>query len=307
MCAENFATPGMIMLSYLVTYPLVPLFTLFQLSVRPHRDFYKFDSRDTKSATISDSKDLKTIDKRNAELLFKAGATVKTQPYQAPVYLSYRELVKSLQKQGWKGFYKGFFAGMIVKEMQFYNVRANEETMILRNISNISQGSLFVFLYFSNVFSDFFAHIFRVAQTRFIIQNPNKEFSIFKGYRSYVFDFPVRKLDFFTGFGTRLPANAFEAASLCLVMSKNYFLSYIIWFLSYPIETVGRRLECQINKPGMIPMRYKNTFHALKLITKEEGFRGLYRGFPIFFAHRIAFTQVFNSLTSLGRLSDENY
>lgn len=29
----------------------------------------------------------------------------------------------------------------------------------------------------------------------------------------------------------------------------------------------------------MIPHRYEGTLHALKLITKEEGIRGLYRGF----------------------------
>lgn len=58
----------------------------------------------------------------------------------------------------------------------------------------------------------------------------------------------------------------------------------------YPWITIIRRLNCQvelfINKksalPGMIPYRYTGPIHALKLISREEGIRGLYRGFASF-------------------------
>ena len=47
----------------------------------------------------------------------------------------------------------------------------------------------------------------------------------------------------------------------------------------YPFITIMRRLHCQDELPGMIPRRYEGWFHALKLIIKEEGVRGIYRGF----------------------------
>ena len=53
-----------------------------------------------------------------------------------------------------------------------------------------------------------------------------------------------------------------------------------------------RRLECQSAKnAGMIPMRYIGPLHAFGLTLREEGFKGLYRGY---FAYLIA-TAIFTT------------
>lgn len=50
-------------------------------------------------------------------------------------------------------------------------------------------------------------------------------------------------------------------------------------FLSYPFTTVQKRLQCQMDRVGMIPQRYSGVIHGLNLIRAEEGFKGLYRGY----------------------------
>lgn len=50
--------------------------------------------------------------------------------------------------------------------------------------------------------------------------------------------------------------------------------------IQYPILTVQRRLEGQsYNRAGMIPSRYMGAVHGLGLTYREEGLRGLYRGY----------------------------
>ena len=53
--------------------------------------------------------------------------------------------------------------------------------------------------------------------------------------------------------------------------------------LAYPLLTAQRRLEAQSNnRPGMIPMRYIGPLHCLGLMFREEGMRGLYRGYTAY-------------------------
>ena len=50
----------------------------------------------------------------------------------------------------------------------------------------------------------------------------------------------------------------------------------------YPFNTAFRRLACQHRDiPGMIPLRYKGMWHAMRLIAQEEGIKGLYKGFGL--------------------------
>lgn len=50
----------------------------------------------------------------------------------------------------------------------------------------------------------------------------------------------------------------------------------------------------------MIPHRYMNATHALGLIRREEGFKGLYRGFS---AHIVAQAVIISAIPFLAELS----
>lgn len=52
--------------------------------------------------------------------------------------------------------------------------------------------------------------------------------------------------------------------------------------LVYPLMTAMRRVQCQDKIAGMLPIRYEGVWHAVKLITAEEGIRGLFRGYAAF-------------------------
>ena len=53
--------------------------------------------------------------------------------------------------------------------------------------------------------------------------------------------------------------------------------------IQYPLLTVQRRLECQSgDRPGMIPSRYIGPIHALGLMWRDEGMRGLFRGYTAY-------------------------
>ena len=53
--------------------------------------------------------------------------------------------------------------------------------------------------------------------------------------------------------------------------------------LQYPILTVQRRMECQTrDRMGMIPTRYLGPVHATGLMLREEGMRGLFRGYTAY-------------------------
>jgi len=64
---------------------------------------------------------------------------------------------------------------------------------------------------------------------------------------------------------------------------EGYLLSnFIAQTVAYPLTTILRRLHCQDRLPGMLPYRYTGAWNAFKTISKEEGVKGLYRGFLAF-------------------------
>jgi len=68
--------------------------------------------------------------------------------------------------------------------------------------------------------------------------------------------------------------------------------------LAYPFLTAQRRLECQTTaRAGMLPLRYLGNVHALGLMWREEGLKGLYRGYV---AYLIAVSE---SLITLSQTS----
>ena len=69
----------------------------------------------------------------------------------------------------------------------------------------------------------------------------------------------------------------------------------------YPLVTIQRRIECQSsNRAGMIPMRYMSPLHAFGLTLREEGIRGLYRGYFAFFIATSIYTFSVPILTELS-------
>ena len=84
-----------------------------------------------------------------------------------------------------------------------------------------------------------------------------------------------------------LPKNLLLTGGYVTIYKENPLLSFIIAntiseTLAYPLTTILRRLHCQDKLPGMLPERYSGVWHAFKLITYEEGIRGLYRGYLAF-------------------------
>jgi len=74
---------------------------------------------------------------------------------------------------------------------------------------------------------------------------------------------------------------------------EGYLLSnFIAQTLAYPLTTVLRRLHCQDNKPGMLQYKYTGLLNGLKTIAKEEGVKGLFRGY-------LAFTTIVNYLNRI--------
>ena len=69
---------------------------------------------------------------------------------------------------------------------------------------------------------------------------------------------------------------------------------------SYPLTTIMRRLQCQIELPGMIPLRYGGVWHCFKLMLKEEGVKGFYRGYPLHF-------MVTNAIFTVGMITYINF
>ena len=96
-------------------------------------------------------------------------------------------------------------------------------------------------------------------------------------------------LEMWRGTSCYIPFNFLVAlAGLNINSGVSYtsFLATQLFFqtLAYPILTIQRRLMCQSNyRAGMIPMRYASPVHALGLTFREEGLRGLYRGYVPFF------------------------
>jgi hypothetical protein len=70
--------------------------------------------------------------------------------------------------------------------------------------------------------------------------------------------------------------NYFSSVNLYTYLAQNL----LFHSLAYPILTAQRRLECQTTaRAGMLPLRYLGTIHTLGLMWREEGLKGLYRGY----------------------------
>ena len=81
-----------------------------------------------------------------------------------------------------------------------------------------------------------------------------------------------------------LPKNIIMGIANLNLLPEKPFLSllisnYIGFALTYPIWTVSRRIMSQSSDLGMISNEYKGIWHGLNQIFKQEGIRGLFKGF----------------------------
>lgn len=161
------------------------------------------------------------------------------------------------------------------------NVRQREST-ITAKISTI--------FFFSNVI-DLAIHPLHVAQSRFILQNRLPGFSSYQNFLHFIRLHFTQGYEIYKGCSGLVPINFVNSVMLGMTIRdpslKAYGIASILsTLLTYPVYTAMRRFECQSDRPGMIPKRYKNIWHGLKLIANEEGVKGLYRGFVAYSAAR---------------------
>ncbi len=147
-------------------------------------------------------------------------------------------------------------------------------------------------IFFTSSLMDFALHPLHVAQSRFILQNRLPGFFSYKSLHHFFRLHFLQSHEIYKGCWGMLPINLVNSVFLVLTMKDTSIQTYgaasiLSTLLTYPIVTAMRRYECQNSRPGMIPVRYSNIRHGLKLIANEEGVKGLYRGFAAFSAARL--------------------
>ena len=135
-----------------------------------------------------------------------------------------------------------------------------------------------------------FLHPLHFAEARLVLNNRLPNFSAYKSiYSMVVSTATATGIEQVTrGVSIHLPRSFILAFSGFNYFSSVNLQTFVVTHLAfhslaYPLLTVQRRLECQsADRPGMIPTRYMGAVHATGLMLREEGFRGLYRGYTAY-------------------------
>ena len=253
-----------------------------QLSVTPHKEIYgdyKPENKNSKEL-MKLQNELTLREAKNFELIKQSGVIDGQKPYRAPIYDNYLETIKGLYRQGVLSFYKGNLYRLVTNaasqrcaiSLQWY-LRENYPSMaavsFLRDWMCMSA-------------CDIALHLGFVIENRFILQNRLPTFNIYKNALQL---YMRSNQEVFRGAASHILKNflflfGFYASSI--LYKADYLYSVLLGtFCSYPFLTAFRRVVCESSSmPGLLPVRYLNTIHALFLIRKEEGlFKGLYKGF----------------------------
>lgn len=156
-------------------------------------------------------------------------------------------------------------------------------------------GNYFFINFCAATFASLILHPFHYAESRMILNNRLPNFGAYKS----LFTLALNSRDpsqLIRGLSVHIPVNFLLAFT-----GYNYFTSTNIYTylftqltfssIAYPLLTVQRRLECQsVKNAGMIPMRYIGPLHALGLTLREEGLKGLYRGYLAYLVATSIFT-----------------
>lgn len=276
--------------SSLIIAPFYTIAISRQLSVTPHKEIYgDYINPKTSKELTKISTEVTLRDARNFELVKQSGVVEGNKPYRAPIYDNYLQTIKGLYQQGILGFYKGNFWRL----MTFSSVQRMKITLEWHLKEKYSIFSHLNFLrdFITLSICDMLLHPAFVIENRYILQNRNPQFQIYKNFLK----FKLRSFDdFYKGVLSHIPKNFLFLSGFYLYYifptQGNFSLGYIIGSIfSYPVLTGLRRITCESSSlPGLLPVRYLNLVHAIFLIRREEGFfRGLYKGF---FSYMIAIT-----------------
>mmetsp|Transcript_17404 Transcript_17404/g.19829 ORF Transcript_17404/g.19829 Transcript_17404/m.19829 type:complete len:361 (+) Transcript_17404:33-1115(+) len=312
---ESYKFCGLIGLS-LITAPLTTIHTSLQLSVMPHRNLYGDVSGVEANKLANIPKEITVQDRRRYELLIKSGVTGTNKPFRAPVYTGYFEVIQALMRQGFLGFYKGNLIGMThlgltglsrmypmhhfkYSNSEFYHGQSNMYRICLAIMMATGADMLLNPLY--------------MMQSRFILQNRLTNFSTYKGIMHFFKKHMKNPMKLYLGYTVHLPKNVLTIVGPMLV-SKDASKTMLIastqlnGILTYPLITIARRLHCQDPAPGMLPLRYSGVSHALKLIIKEEGIKGIYRGYLCYALANLIMMVGITEFSALGeRMYDLQY
>jgi solute carrier family 25 (adenine nucleotide translocator) protein 4/5/6/31 len=113
--------------------------------------------------------------------------------------------------------------------------------------------------------------------------------SVYTGYTVSVVGIVVYRAPYFGLFDTINALNPYQDVSMAASI-KDYLLGLLMSFLvaqitaafasflSYPFDTVRRRLQMEANRT-LAERQYKNGLHCAHVIAKTEGIQGFYKGF----------------------------
>jgi len=273
----------------LITSPFQVTQIALQLSILSHKNKFA-DAKEVEGLISKIPQEASAQDRRRYELIIRNGVMGYNKSFRAPVYASYKEAFQSIANQGLFGFYKGNFLGLVhTWANSFLRFRAFQYIESL-NYEPLVEGNFFVRgAYETTILTlvDLLTHPLQLMQSRFILQNRLPNFSL---YKSFIHFFKKHYSDpktMFQGWSVHLPKNIIFLIGQYNFLTdrpfEGYLLSnFIAQTLAYPLTTVLRRLHCQDNKPGMLPYKYTGFLNAFKTIAKEEGVKGLFRGFAAF-------------------------
>jgi len=154
----------------------------------------------------------------------------------------------------------------------------DNETNIYKEISFVRDLS-------AAILADLLVHPFHLAESRYVLQNR------LPGFQTYKSAFTLATIsvqDLYRGLFCHLPRNFTLALAGFNYQSNVNVLTYLLQMLcfhtlAYPLLTAQRRLECQSRiVPGMLPLRYTRLVHCLGLTMREEGLKGLMRGYSAY-------------------------
>lgn len=255
-------------------------------------------------------------EQRNYDIIKASGVPEGQQPYRAPIYDTYKQMLTSLNKQGILSFWKGilyrtsFYGISLVSSIYFYGIIKEQLSFRSPGLKKFSDQKVtrnnhlykvflsgldgLIFTFCLSSFESLFNCIFMI-ENRFVMQNRLPQFRIYSSSHKLLSRgdyFHINNTSHFIKnfffFGVY---NIFNYISKTFTSYRytDYDL-YFAFLATYPFNTAIRRVVCQCSStPGLLPKRYMNVMHAIFLIRKEEGiFNGWFKGFlPYSFAKYI--------------------